>query len=754
MTRICKLIALVAALGTWNAAWSQSSQEPAAVLEEVLVTAQARKESLQDVPISLTVLTGETLEKVGVDSFYDYTIPGVNIQQGGMSDNAFIRGIGQSSGNFGIESSAPFYVDGAYYGKSRATRLAFLDVGSVEVLKGPQPIYLGKNAIAGALNINSRRPSANFEASVSASYELEAAETELSATVSGPLTDNLRGRAVAKFRKMDDGWIRNTFIADDEPKQEDEMARVSLVWDASASVQVFVKAEYANLGWDGRATQQFGCLPTAPINPVFEDCVFNTTRAVNFDPAAYPTNYFKSGAKAGDNFLNDLEQTGGQVEVTWDASFAELKSVTSYYSFTNKHFSTPDHGIANRGVAEFVEEFDQLSQELRFVSKGDEGVQWLVGAYYDTANNDDDTQLAVPSAMNMATLRFAREDAESWAVFGEVGLDFSESIKAKIGGRYSENKKTFSFEQVNGTFLPGSDVTVTAGGFNYVDRRYDDGKFQPSVVLEWRPLADTMVYASYKKGFKSGGFDHQPTAANLPFSQLTFKPESADAYEIGLKSTLAEGRVRFNAALFDVSFADLQVSSLNVEAGQGFITTNAGRAKTKGLEFDVAWLLNEDLTLAANVALLDGKYDRFTNAQCYQVPAQTAAQGCIGGVQDLSGKTLQYAPEYAATLSAEYSTPLSNTLRLFFRTEVFLTDDQQLNSDGDPDTVQKAYEKLDARIGIGSLDGRWQAALVGRNLTDEIIAVYAAGTPLNGNSHFGILDRTRQVAIQLRYNFE
>jgi len=754
MYRLVKLAVAITALCGCSTLWAQTPMESVTALEEVVVTAQARSESMQDVPISLTVLSGDTLDKVGIDSFYDYTVPGVNLQQGGMSDNAFIRGIGQSSGNFGIESSAPFYVDGAYYGKSRATRLAFLDVASVEVLKGPQPIHLGKNAIAGALNVNSRRPTDSFEASVSAAYEFEAAETDLTATVSGPLGERLRGRLVAKSREMKDGWIDNTFINDSEPKQKDELARVSFEWDTSDTVQVFIKAEYADLTWDGRATQQFGCLSNAPINLNFEDCVFNKTRAVNFDPAAYPTNYFKSGAESGDNFKNDLEQSGGQLQVTWDLSLAELKSVTSYYSFTNNHFSTPDHGISNRGVAEFVENFDQFSQELRLVSTAETGIEWLVGAYFDKANNDDDTQLAVPSSMNMATLRYAREDADSWAVFGEVGIALGAQVKAKFGGRYSENDKSFSFEQRNGSFVPGRDATFTAGGFSYANERYQDDKFQPSVIFEWRPAGETMIYGSYKKGFKSGGFDHQPTSGGLPLRQLTFKPESANAYELGLKTTILDGRMRFNAAVFDVDFSDLQVSSLNVEAGQGFITTNAGKATTRGVEFDIAWLVTEDLNLSANIALLDGKYDKFTNAQCYQVPAQTAAEGCTAGVQDLSGETLQYAPDYAATLSAEYSRPLGDSLRVFFRTELFLTDAQQLNSDGDPDTVQGAYEKIDARIGIGSLDGRWQAAIVGRNLTDEIIAVYAAGTPLNGNSHFGILDRTRQIGVQLRYNFD
>ena len=176
--RITGLITLLIALAIAPAANAQ--------LEEIVVTATKRVESLQDVPLSITAIDGAVLEKFSISNFYDMDIPGVNIAQGGMNDNAFIRGIGQSSGNFGFENSAPYYIDGVYFGRARGTRLAWLDAERIEVIRGPVPTYLGKNASAGAINITSRRPSDALEGFVDVYQEFEHNETVLTGAVGGP----------------------------------------------------------------------------------------------------------------------------------------------------------------------------------------------------------------------------------------------------------------------------------------------------------------------------------------------------------------------------------------------------------------------------------------------------------------------------------------------------------------------------------------------------------------------------------------
>lgn len=719
-------------------------------LEEIVVTAQKREQSLQDVPISITALSGDMLDDLSVDGFYDVNIPGVNIQQGGMSDNAFIRGIGQSSGNFGFENSAPFYVDGMYYGKARATRLNFLDVQTVEVLKGPQPTYLGKNAIAGGINITSRRPTEEFEGMIEAAYEFEAAESSLFGVVSGPLTDDFRARLALKWRDMADGWIDNVAIQKSEPEQEDLMGRLSAAWDVSDTIDLYAKLEFADLQWDGRTTQQLLCLPGAPIVPELEDCVFNDTRAVDSDPTAYPLNFFSVANPPGTNFVNDLEQLGGQVQATWRGPAVEVVSVTSYFDYTNDHFAKADHNVLDRGVANFVEDFEQFSQEVRVTPSGDSKLDWLAGVYYDTNNNDDFTNIALPG-MNMAIRRAAIEDQDSWAVFGEVAVPVGEEVTVKLGGRYSVIEKDYDFTAWIYSYVPNQDFASTATlatSFSFNDLSREDKKFQPSLIAEWRPTDEAMIYFSYKEGFKAGGFDHQPVTPN---DEPPFEPEEAESFELGAKLDLLGGRARLNATLFSVDYTNLQVSTFT--GTLGFRTTNAGESSTQGLELDGSFLLTDNLTLSAYLSFLSAEYDNYQDAQCYLNPPQTEAEGCVDGVQDLSGAELQFAPDYSGSLSLDYRAPLNDALEVFGRVDLFFTDDYQLDSDNDPDTRQSSYEKWDARFGIGSLDGRWEVAFIGRNLTDEYIRVFMGDTGVGGLSHFAILDRTRQYGVQGRVRF-
>lgn len=195
------------------------------------------------------------LAEFSISNFYDMDIPGVNIAQGGMNDYAFIRGIGQSSGNFGFENSAPYYIDGVYYGRARGTRLAWLDAERVEVLKGPVPTYLGKNASAGGINIVSRRPTDTIDAFIDLYDEFEHSERVITGSVSGPISDSFRARLAAKYRDLEDGWMDNTVLGIEEPAQEDTLFRLSVEWDVSETVSAYAKIETVEAEWEGRNTQ-------------------------------------------------------------------------------------------------------------------------------------------------------------------------------------------------------------------------------------------------------------------------------------------------------------------------------------------------------------------------------------------------------------------------------------------------------------------------------------------------------------------
>jgi outer membrane receptor protein involved in Fe transport len=529
------------------------------------------------------------------------------------------------------------------------------------------------------------------------------------------------------------------------------MGRLSASWDPTENIELYGKLEFADLEWHGRTTQQLLCLPGAPIVPEVEDCVFNETRALDADPTAYPLNFFSVDNPPGENFVNDLEQLGGQVQATWRAADVEVTSVTSYFDYKNEHFAKADHNVLDRAIANFTEDFEQFSQEIRIRPTNDSAVDWLAGVYYDTNNNDDFTNIALPVAMNMAIRRSAIEDQDSWAVFGEAAVPVGQEVTVKVGGRYSVVEKDFDYTAWIYSYVPNQDFASNANlltSFSFNDLSREDKKFQPSFVAEWRPVDGIMLYFSYKEGFKAGGFDHQMTSPNdIP----PFEPEEAESFEIGAKMDFWEGRARLNATLFSVDYSDLQVSTFTGTIG--FRTTNAGESSTEGLELDGSFLLTDHLTLSGYLSFLSAEYDSFENAQCYLNPPQTEAEGCVNGVQDLSGSELQFAPDYSGTLSLDYRAPLTDALEVFGRVDLFFTDDYQIDSDGDPDTRQSSYEKWDARFGVGSMDGRWEVAFIGRNLTDEQIKVWMGDTPVNGQSHFAILDRTRQYGVQGRLRF-
>ena len=416
-------------------AGAQEVPEDYVLLEEIIVTATKRDLSLQEVPLSINAISGEVLEQFSISNFYDMDIPGVNIAQGGMNDNAFIRGIGQSSGNFGFENSAPYYIDGVYYGRARGTRLAWLDPERVEVIKGPVPTYLGKNASAGGISIISRRPTDELDGYLNLGQEFEGNETSVTGAVSGPLGEGFRVRLAAKYRNLRDGWMTNTYTDAGEPKQEDLLFRLSAEMDLADNFSAYAKLETVNAKWEGRNTQQFACGPTARIDPAFEDCEFNETRALHFDPANHPTGLWDRELPVDANFINDFEYVGGTLTLNWQLEGASITSITAYYDFENQFFADASHSTDDRAMANFNESFNQFSQEVRVQSEGSGALDWMAGAYYDTNDNVNQTRNSLPAAMGMIVWRDNDEQADSFGVFGEVAYNFSDKCVIIDSGR-------------------------------------------------------------------------------------------------------------------------------------------------------------------------------------------------------------------------------------------------------------------------------------------------------------------------------
>ncbi|WP_439134589.1 TonB-dependent receptor [Pseudomaricurvus sp.] len=471
-------------------------------LEEVVVTAQKRAESLQDVPISVSAMSGEKLNEAGIPNMGDFSayIPNFNVTSNAVGDVVSIRGI-QSGILASIEQSVGTFVDGIYRGRGTQSRFSFLDVGTVEVLRGPQSTLFGKNTIGGALNITSAKPTNEFEAELSAMYEAENEETELKGYVSGPLTDTLRGRFAFQTRDMDDGWIENTYFDQGEPQMDEAAGRVSLEWDASDDLLVYIKAEHGD--WDNKGMpydQQVGDL--APIYGAVVALAGADATLLNADTQAgngrttIGNNTSGIDYGAAQTFEGDTSEVALRTDYSMDSGTLTAIAGYSAYEF-NRNLDADFNALDGIGFEEY-EDFEQKSLELRFVSELGNGFEYITGLYYQDSdltanaktnfnvNGADPDSFAGPAALVVinehnqvvnaggagihpgfpSTLmtpadfaasqafvgtigQFTRaaqlqQETESWAAFAQGTWDLTDVLHLTLGVRYGEEDKSAS----------------------------------------------------------------------------------------------------------------------------------------------------------------------------------------------------------------------------------------------------------------------------------------------------------------------
>lgn len=720
-------------------------------LEEVVVTAQKREESLQDVPIAISAVTGESMRSSGVQKLEHLapSVPNLHVGESFATDSMFIRGIG-SGINFGFEQAVGQALDGYFYGRSRFGRVAFLDVERVEVLKGPQGALLGKNTSAGAINITSAKPTEEFEGWVSAGYELEADKGyTIEGAVSGPLSETLSARFTARLDDRD-GYIENTVTGNDDSEVDDAVARLTLLWQPTDNLDITASYAHGDMDRSGRNVEISKCgtdyrnrLIAAGVSDK-ESCKIDFKRSSEAGRAALGPGIFED---------QTTEFDIANLTVSMDTPLGTLTSLTGFASYEYFEEQDGERGPLSERALDFGEDYDQWSQEIRLVSNSDNAFDYIVGLYYQHAEQESLTAVHLYGPATSIYLT-ADQETDTYAAFGQVTWHVSDSVDITLGARFTNEEKEATLIQNPGVlFDPATPTPIPVFVSHNVLKERDEDNFSPTLNVTWHPNDDTMLYASVRRGFKGGGFDHllqgdQATAEALG----EFEEEEVTHYEIGAKLTLADGAAQLNTALFRSEFDDLQTSTLLDPTTAAFAVGNAATAITQGMELDLKWRVSEGLTLSGMVAYLDATYDEYEDAPCYR--GQTLAEGCINGLQDLSGEVLQYAPEWGASISAEYVWPLGDALELIGSVEVVYSDEFVTDTDNDPDLYQDSYEKYNARLTLTDGD-RWELSLIGRNLSDE--ATFTRGTDLptttSGDSFFVMVEPPRSLMLQGKYNF-
>jgi iron complex outermembrane receptor protein len=689
--------ALVAAAATPVLA----AAEGGAQVDEVIVTAQKRAENVQDVPISLEVVSGKTLEAFHADTFADLKVPNLNFGAVGGNFAIYIRGFGSPSQNYAFDQAVSLYDDGVYAGKSRQFMAPFFDLERVEVLRGPQGALFGKNTAAGAISVISGQPTKTFEGAATAIYNFDLQGYELSGHVSGPLTDKLSGRLAVRFVDQD-GYIKNLAPgAKKETTNTSQLVRGILRYDDTA-FDYSAKVEYGHFQSDGNATV---------AGPVTTEQRPRLTRFAAEDTGRL--------GPAG------FETTTWNISGTGNLRLGEftLTSISGYSYFNASHVNNFDQTIPGGGVTPPTvfnsepEHFQQLSQEVRLQSPTGGKFDYIVGAYYDNAQyrmGQYSDYNIIGLGVFLLTSHF-KQQAESYSLFGQGVYHFTDALRLQGSLRYSSTSKRgqFTSASLQGPF-PLRPITSAKG-------KIDEDRVDPSVTLQYDVNRDLMVYAAYGEGSKSGGF--VSNTYGTTDATFTFRPEHSQNIEAGLKSTLLDGRLVLDAAIYRIKFDNLQVSTYNPNV-QAYLVGNAAKASGKGIELNATLRPAQNFDISGSVAYQDVQYDDYPGAQCLaSQPVSQCNPNSPASVlaNNLKGTPLPNISKFSGNVQVHYVYDLANdwhvgtTLSVAGRSKFFNSDDESPLYG-----LQPGYAKLDARVELYPTNTRWRLAVVGKNLTNEL----------------------------------
>ncbi len=727
-------------------------QAPAqdATIEEIVVTAQKRTERLVDVPVSISVFSDDAIDQTGVRELKDIAdyIPNLGISEGNdFRSTVTIRGVGASSRNIGFDSRVGVYVDGVYVGQSPAINQELLNLERVEVLRGPQGALFGKNTVAGAINLVTKKPGDEFSARIGADIG-NFNYSELKALVNVPFSDTVSGSfSVAKTDR--DGYVPNIITGNDLNERDVLAYRAQLRFEASDKLEI--NASFDGLNSEGLILVGDPITDMLAMQPVQVAPEMGVV-AFNFDPSDKRDIY------------------GGALDFTYDLDNGHvLKSITGYRTTDAVYSNATDYSPVDIVSIEYSDDYDVLSQEFQLISPDDGAFSYVVGLYYyqQDANTNRDVvlgqdfieyfvgplygsgALSVPppngpglppppfftNEQVAALIGFGppgskvfnrgEVDTRSYAAYFNGTYDLTDRLTLGFGARYSTEDKDVNWlldGRLSGIFFIGSTGADPDNPSPLINDRTDDF-FAPAVSLTYALTDDTNVYGRYAAGYKSGGFNlDYINADELAANQgLEFDKETVDSFEIGLKGTYFDGRLQLNLAAFMANYDDYQVNQF-VDLGSGRTSiriNNAAKVETTGVEAEANWRVTNDFTVRASLGLLDATFDSFPG----------------GGTEgaDASGNDLPNAPDTTASLGGIFYHDLPSLgSTLLLRADVNYASEFFSGANNDTEIPYNSafpgmipYGQLpertevNARIGLISDNETWEVSLWGRNLTDE-----------------------------------
>jgi len=678
-------------------------------LEEVVVTAQKREQSLQDIPFSVSAMTGESLSNRAVNSLMDLqaitpSLMTPSTGSPGQGASFRLRGFGSPPFQLGIEPAVATFVDGVYRSRSGIAVNDLVDIDRVEVLKGPQGTLFGKNTTAGVVHVITNRPDLeNTEGFIEANYEVDYSQTRLKGMINTPIGEKSALRVAAMWGDGD-GWLENNGGPD----------------DANDLNRYNINAQYLfvpNEDLDIRLGVSYG--------EIDEICCSSVQLAELEDLVTHDSTEAE----------NDSTDKMYSLEVNWALGDMSLTSITSYQDYELD--TVVDGDFVELAFLDIVTEveIEAWTQELRLAGST-ESLEWTVGAFYSddeiTRNRafvwGEDIPLSpFPLVPGPGSLDLLSQDGTSWSVFAQGTYALTDALALTAGIRYNDEEKDGEGEFI--MFQPGPPGPVNPE-FN-AEVAEDEPTGMVSLQYNWTDYI--MTYATYQHGYKAGGINLAREAAGLPGqeSEATFEDEIADNYEIGAKMDLWDDRVRLNVALFHTEYDDLQNQVL---VGQSFIVRNGEGAEIDGIEIEGAVAATENLSFNVGLTWLDTEFDDGTDL----------------GTGDLSGEDLPWAPELAAAVGWDWVQPLNGELEVFFSGTASYKDDYIANSAADPNTEQDSHTLWNSTLGIRTES--WSASIWCSNCSDEDVVEVQFNNPLFGTP-LAYRNQPLMYGVNLKYNF-
>ena len=791
--------AALAALACPGSALAQAAAAPPAApasaaesqpLQEIVVTATRRAQRLQDTPIAITVLDAKSLAASGAADLGDVAriAPNVDLSAGGggsggsFNTQAYIRGIGQSDFLLTTDPGVGVYIDGVFFPRATGGLLDLLDVARVEVLRGPQGTLFGRNTIGGAISVVTARPMGEFGGHVEASIG-QYARRELKASVDVPMSDAVQTRISMAYKKAD-GFVDRILVGDKLGGVDSLVARARTTWQITPAVELDVSIDGTRKR-DNSVAQFTPQVQTAgnlyPLWAGVGQPVINRPAGAsgidaflaatgNAGAVANPATPFQSTA-TGPN-QSDLDMAGLAATLTWDISRSlQFKSISAWRGFDSRFGRDGDNSPVQYIATDNTIEQRQFSQELQLLGTSfDNRLRWVGGLYFfnERASDRNAVKLASGLFSGLEALPgafvalapgvtcppppgvpapcaggagnpinalfdldfdvFNRIKTKSYAGFVHSTFAAAERWDVVLGARYTSDDKEYflAHNRVNAGVPLIPPTTVTRS----------DNNFSPKVGLNYKAASGTLLYASFGKGFKSGGFNGRPTTQA---EVQSFGPEEVTSFELGSKSEFLDRRVRVNAALFSNKYRDIQLSSVQADATNNLVLVieNAGTAKMNGAELEVQARPSTAWQLDMSVGYLDA---RFTSLK-------------PGASVTLDSK-LPRTPRWTAAIGSAYTLGLdASGLQLTLRANASFRSQSFTNTENTPELTQPAYTLVSARALLTRQGAPWSLTAHVTNLADKRYIVGGIQALSSFGSVESVLGRPREWGLSYGYTF-